>query len=95
MFIIASLSPLWAHQPVQRATFCAPQDCVWRRVDAVMAWTTAMMRVMRFSAVSYYLKEQQILHKDYFVLRKNVACLHSEAPKKLCWKQSCASFVCM
>lgn len=27
--------------------------------------------------------------------RKNVACLHSEAPKKLCWKQSCASFVCM
>lgn len=61
MFIIASLSPLWAHQPVQRATFCAPQDCVWRRVDAVMAWTTAMMRVMRFSAVSYYLKEQQII----------------------------------
>lgn len=40
-------------QPVQGATSCAPQVCVWRRADAATVWTTARMRVMKFSAVSH------------------------------------------
>lgn len=42
------------HQHVQRATSCAPRDCVWRRLDAAMAWTTARTRVTRSSAVSCF-----------------------------------------
>lgn len=48
---LPSFSPHVLLQPVQRATSCAPQACVWRRVAAVTVWTTARTRATRSSAV--------------------------------------------
>lgn len=55
-------------QPVQRAISCVPQDCVWRRVDAVMAWTTARMRAMRSTAVSRLTSYTTLLNNKFDIM---------------------------